>query len=407
MRRWFVKNYRSGHLGTRAIVPCGLVFALLTAGCGSQNHTPAGKPDASVDVAVDIARDALTGVPDVGKDAAADEAEGSLDGVGTDAVLATFTVTFSIVPATLAVGESVPVTVTVVTSVPVTDLLCKPMGASPDLTLNTAATTCTATTEADVPCSYVYTFRSDGSATVAPNKAFDYIVCWANSIDGYASDYINVTLVPSPTASLDAGADTVIAADAGKETGAPDTRTPLLADGRMDTAVDVSAVDNASPSSIDSGMDAGSEAGTATGGGLNTGLDAVTVIDAGLEVASVDSPSRIVGTGSPSIKITSVPPFGSGGYASGRVSGVDPSEYFVALYIFVQGTWWMKPWSFAAETPISPDGTWSGDITTGGVDQDATAIAAYLLPVGDDVPSALGDPLPPVLANFPSDTVYR
>ena len=110
-------------------MPCGLVFALLTAGCGSQNHAPAGKPDASVDVAADIARDALTGVPDVSKDAVADEAEGSLDEVGTDAVLATFTVTFSIVPATLAVGESVPVTVTVVTSVPVTDLLCKPMGA--------------------------------------------------------------------------------------------------------------------------------------------------------------------------------------------------------------------------------------------------------------------------------------
>ena len=37
-----------------------------------------------------------------------------------------------------------------------------------------------------------------------------------------------------------------------------------------------------------------------------------------------------------------------------------------------------------------PDGMWTCDITTGGVDENATEIAAYLLPTAYDPPAAGG-----------------
>jgi hypothetical protein len=76
------------------------------------------------------------------------------------------------------------------------------------------------------------------------------------------------------------------------------------------------------------------------------------------------------------------------------VRGVDPSDYKVAVYIYVSG-WWTKPTWGSPLTPIQSDGSWSCDITTGGMDQFATQIAAFLVPNGYSPPLMAGEPALP------------
>lgn len=82
----------------------------------------------------------------------------------------------------------------------------------------------------------------------------------------------------------------------------------------------------------------------------------------------------------PQISFTSVPPIGSGAALSGTVCGADPASERVLVYIQVDGRWWVKPTAAQPLTPIGFFGSWSCDIVTGGVDQQATAICAYLVP---------------------------
>ena len=111
--------------------------------------------------------------------------------------------------------------------------------------------------------------------------------------------------------------------------------------------------------------------------------------------------------GSNSIQITSVPPKGQMGYVTGLVSVDTPVIcYMVAVYINVDGYWWIKPTYDWPLTTINPDGTWSAYITTGGHDQDATAVVAYLVPNGYEIPSG-GQWLPDSIVNFPSAMVTR
>ena len=91
----------------------------------------------------------------------------------------------------------------------------------------------------------------------------------------------------------------------------------------------------------------------------------------------------------PAITLTSVPVMGSNANLSGLASHVTPSNYRVAVYIFVQG-WWTKPTDAAPLTTIQSNGTWSCDITTGGADAYATKIAAFLVPQGYTPPQAHG-----------------
>jgi exo-beta-1,3-glucanase (GH17 family) len=84
------------------------------------------------------------------------------------------------------------------------------------------------------------------------------------------------------------------------------------------------------------------------------------------------------GPGTPSIAFTSVPPYGSFNNLQGQVLHVAPADYRVAVYIYVGG-WWTKPTFANPLTTILPDGTWTCDITTGGSDQNATQIAAFLV----------------------------
>ena len=87
--------------------------------------------------------------------------------------------------------------------------------------------------------------------------------------------------------------------------------------------------------------------------------------------------------GEPTIEFTSIPSYGSFEDLTGQVWNVDPLDCKVAVYIYVAG-WWTKPYWSHPLTTIYGDGNWMCDITTGGIDQNATKIAAFLVPNGYD-----------------------
>lgn len=95
------------------------------------------------------------------------------------------------------------------------------------------------------------------------------------------------------------------------------------------------------------------------------------------------------GPGNPVIELTFVPPYGSSEDLKGQVRHVRPVDYKVAVYIYVSG-WWTKPRSSLPLTPLRPDGSWTCDITTGGADEKATKIAAFLAPASYSPPPLLG-----------------
>ncbi len=84
----------------------------------------------------------------------------------------------------------------------------------------------------------------------------------------------------------------------------------------------------------------------------------------------------------PRIEFTSVPPFGRRELLKGRVSGVDANQYSVAVFIRVDDIWWVKPYWQSPLTSIMQDDTWTCDVVTGGKDEQATAIHAFLVPRG-------------------------
>lgn len=106
------------------------------------------------------------------------------------------------------------------------------------------------------------------------------------------------------------------------------------------------------------------------------------------------------GPGTPTIELTVVPAVGSFANVEGQVGHVDPSLCVVGFYIKVFGGWWIKPSSSSGfrRTPIRADGSFSVDYTTGGVDELAVEMVAFLLPDSAEVPVVLGDAqLPAVL----------
>ena len=96
------------------------------------------------------------------------------------------------------------------------------------------------------------------------------------------------------------------------------------------------------------------------------------------------------------ISFTYIPPYGSSDELEAQVAGVQPASYAVATYIDVVGGWWTKP-TFAQPTvSINPDGTVRIPIVTGGSDQLATGIAAFLIPSTVTPPQAQGGALPTI-----------
>ena len=102
-------------------------------------------------------------------------------------------------------------------------------------------------------------------------------------------------------------------------------------------------------------------------------------------VAGADSEfAPALTAGDPAINLIHLPEYPNHDYEylEGNVTGVNPDDYRVAVYIRVGDPWWIKPYYDSPLTIVNPDGTWSCDITTGGSDCYATAVAAYLLPAG-------------------------
>lgn len=100
-------------------------------------------------------------------------------------------------------------------------------------------------------------------------------------------------------------------------------------------------------------------------------------------------------TGGPEIDFISAPPVGSDANLIGQTWHADPAAHKVAVYIKVGGGWWTKPTFANPLTTIQPNGRFECDITTGGNDAQATAIAAYLLPNGYTPPNVEGWPTLP------------
>ena len=88
-----------------------------------------------------------------------------------------------------------------------------------------------------------------------------------------------------------------------------------------------------------------------------------------------------------SVEFTYVPPYGSQNYLQGQVYGLVSTNYAVAVLIYVNDVgWFSKPTCAGALTPIQPDGSWTANITTGGLDTNATRIAAYVVPANYNQP---------------------
>lgn len=87
------------------------------------------------------------------------------------------------------------------------------------------------------------------------------------------------------------------------------------------------------------------------------------------------------GPGTPRIEFTFVPRYGSFDDLRGQIWHVRSVDYWVVVYIYVS-FWWIKPTFDRPLTIINCDGRWTADITTGGFDQNATKIKAFLVPHG-------------------------
>lgn len=137
----------------------------------------------------------------------------------------------------------------------------------------------------------------------------------------------------------------------------------------------------------------------ADGSTLKPGMQAV--FDGARSSDTWTQPDLPGGPGLAAIEFTFVPPRGSAQDLRGRVQHLRPADHAVAVYIRVAGAWWMKPTLAQPKTVILPDGTWVCDITTGGVDEQADAIAAFVIPRDTDVPVALGSiSLPKALSDI-------
>ncbi|HOW70717.1 MAG TPA: Ig-like domain-containing protein [Phycisphaerae bacterium] len=102
-----------------------------------------------------------------------------------------------------------------------------------------------------------------------------------------------------------------------------------------------------------------------------------------------DNWTLLGGPGTAEIELTHIPAYGSTENLAGRVWHVaSAANYRIVVYIQVMGdsSWWVKPYGDQPYTTIDTDGRFVVDVTTGGIDQNAIRINAYLVPV-DDLPS--------------------
>lgn len=104
-------------------------------------------------------------------------------------------------------------------------------------------------------------------------------------------------------------------------------------------------------------------------------------------------------TALPQIIYITVPKKGTYNNLYGMVRNVTPEDYSVSNYLFVNGGWWVKPYWSSPLVSIWSSGEWSCDMTTGGIDENATQYMTYLV-LPDFNPNAYSPPsLPPNAVN--------
>jgi len=90
------------------------------------------------------------------------------------------------------------------------------------------------------------------------------------------------------------------------------------------------------------------------------------------------------GPGTPAIEFTCTPPYRSFEDLQGQVWHVNTDSFKVAVFIYIAelNGWWNKPTFMQKLTGVNCDGSWTADVTTGGVDERATMLVAFLVPNG-------------------------
>ena len=87
------------------------------------------------------------------------------------------------------------------------------------------------------------------------------------------------------------------------------------------------------------------------------------------------------------IEITGLPSPGVAGQIVGTVTGVNHTTHEVAAYLHIEGNgWWTKPNFSMPTVPINPDGSFSVNIGTGGLDELASMYAVSVVPAGTTPP---------------------
>lgn len=113
-----------------------------------------------------------------------------------------------------------------------------------------------------------------------------------------------------------------------------------------------------------------------------------------------------IGGGDPLIQVSHVPKYQDYfGVLKGFVRGVEREAHYVAVYIEVGG-WWTKPYWNEPKTALAGNGNWSCDVVTGGIDEQATGYAAFLLPNDYYPPGLGGGSLPSVLYDYALDSTF-
>jgi hypothetical protein len=113
------------------------------------------------------------------------------------------------------------------------------------------------------------------------------------------------------------------------------------------------------------------------------------------------------------VRLDEIPPCGSTDLLRGSVVGINPADYKIGVYIFVED-WWPKPTFEHPWTDINSDGSWKCDISTTIYDLNATEVMAFLVPKNEitywpvDFNSPVGLPaLPGEAFRFPGVGAFR
>lgn len=90
------------------------------------------------------------------------------------------------------------------------------------------------------------------------------------------------------------------------------------------------------------------------------------------------------------LRLTSIPAFGSSDDLTGVIVGLDPEAYAVATFIYVDDLGWYSKPTCSQTLVQTADGSFRIDITTGGIDEQATMISVYAVPRSFEQPCLRG-----------------